>query len=57
MIYYQLGVAAHLELVNFHGMGEVESCYDRLILSFVVRGLEPKSECIFDIYSFWGGKD
>ena len=38
-------------------MGEVESSDDGLILSLVVGGLEPKSECILNIYSFWGGQN
>ena len=38
-------------------MGEVESSYDGLVLGLVVGGLEPKSERILDIYSFWRGQN
>ena len=38
-------------------MGEVKPNYDGLILGLVVGGSEPKSERIFDIYSFWRGQN
>ena len=41
MFYHQLGVAAHLQLIYFHEVGEVESSYDSLIFDLIIGGLEP----------------
>ena len=33
-------------------MGEVEACYDGLILSLVVGGLESESECVLNVIPY-----
>ena len=57
MLYYQLGVAAHLQLICFHEVGKVESDYDSLIFGLVVGGSEAESEGVFRIYPIWRGQD
>ena len=57
MFYHQLGVAAHLQLICFHEVGEVESSYDNLLFGLVIGGLEAESEGVFRIYSIWRGQD
>ena len=50
MFYHQLGVAAHFQLICFHGVGEVKCRYDNLIFGLIIGGLEAESEGVFNIY-------
>ena len=57
LLYYQLGVTAHFQLISFHGVGEVKPSYDNLIFGLVIGGLEAKFEGVFHIYLIWRGQD
>ena len=57
LLYYQLGVAAHLQLISFHGVGEVKPIYDSLIFGLIIGGLEPKSEGVLYIDSVGRGQN
>ena len=57
MFYHQLGVPAHLQLIRFHEVGEVESSYDNLIFDLVIGGLEAEFEGVYRIYPIPRGQD
>ena len=57
LFYHQLGIAAHLQLIYFHEVGEVESSYDSLIFGLVIGGLEADSEGVYRVYPVWRGQD
>ena len=57
LFYHQLGVAAHFQLIYFHGVGKVKSNYDGLIFDLVIGGLEAESEGVFHVYPVWRGQD
>ena len=57
LLYYQLGITAYLQLVSFHGVGEVKPCYNNLVFNLVIEGLEPEYEGVLYVDSVGRGQN
>ena len=54
MVDNQMGVGAHVQILDAHVLGKHKASNECFVFRFIVGGLEATLDCLLDDVSFWG---